>query len=81
MGRLAAISARDAMMDWLELPANLAALRRDPTVAMGRLFAHAHLSIKQAFRRSLEASGWTVEEAPEGYLLKRRHAIAKPLGE
>ena len=59
-------------MDWLEQPSNLEMLRGDPVAAMGRLFAHAHLAIKSAFRQNLEANNWMVDEAPEGYLLKRR---------
>jgi hypothetical protein len=33
---------------------------------------HAHEYIKRRFREKLEATGWEVKEAEEGYLLKRK---------
>ena len=46
MGRLAAFAARDALMTWLERPNALQELRANPVLALGQMFAHAHLAIK-----------------------------------
>ena len=46
VGRLAAFAARDALMAWLERPSALQELRNNPILALGQMFAHAHLAIK-----------------------------------
>ena len=75
VGKLAGVAGRDAIMAWLERPGSLDDFRGDPPGAMARLFAHAHLAIRAAFRLSLEQADWLVhEEEGDGYLVRRRHA-------
>jgi len=47
-------------------------LYTDPYACLVDSFVHAHECIKRRFREKLEAAGWEVAEAEEGYLLKRK---------
>uniref|UniRef100_A0A7S2RFN5 PPM-type phosphatase domain-containing protein n=1 Tax=Rhizochromulina marina TaxID=1034831 RepID=A0A7S2RFN5_9STRA len=75
IGRLAALTGRDHILQWLSDSGNVKVLRESPVESLGQLFESTHLAIKERFRVSLVEQGWQVEEVEEGgYLLKRRHA-------
>lgn len=50
-----------------------------PYETMVRAFYGAHQAIKREFKERLSKLGWEVEEAPEGYLTKRRGSMSAKL--
>jgi serine/threonine protein phosphatase PrpC len=70
VGKAAAEAGRRAMHDFLSQ--NCDRLFTEPYQCLVQAFENSHACIKMRFREKLEASGWEVMEAEEGYLLKRK---------
>ena len=69
VGKIAANSAQLKLREYFE--ANHQMLRINPYDCLVEAHEMAHRRIKTGFRDELEKDGYEVEEAPEGYLLKR----------
>jgi len=69
VGRIAANAARASLREYFD--ARFQMLRTNPYECLVEAHEVAHRRIKAAFREELEGEGYEVEEAPEGYLLKR----------
>mmetsp|Transcript_15325 Transcript_15325/g.24959 ORF Transcript_15325/g.24959 Transcript_15325/m.24959 type:complete len:440 (-) Transcript_15325:563-1882(-) len=72
LGELAAIVAREKMRTLFENPAILEQIATSPEDTLQRIFELAHLEIKERFHEKYRRMNWEVEEAEEGYLVKRR---------
>jgi hypothetical protein len=69
VGKIAANTANICLKDYFEN--NHQALRTNPYECLVTAHEIAHAKIKQGFKEVLEKEGYEIEEAPEGYLLKR----------
>lgn len=72
VGKIAANAAHLSLKEYFE--ANHHVLRINPYNCLVTAHECAHNKIKLGFREELEREGYEVEEAPEGYLLKRMPA-------
>lgn len=82
LGELAAKVARDFMKQELSKPEVLKELSARPEEIINALFEVAHDRIKQEFRQKVEEnSDCTVNETPEGYLIKRQRVRGQGRGE
>lgn len=73
LGQLAGATARDAFREYMGKAETFAKLREDPKTTCELAFQFAHDAIQKAFRDYYTNAGWNVSDAPEGYLLRRRH--------
>lgn len=73
LGQLAGATARDSLTEFLGNDEAFARLRSNPKETLDAAFQHVHDAIQAAFRKFYTENGWTVTEAAEGYLLRRRH--------
>mmetsp|Transcript_4326 Transcript_4326/g.4442 ORF Transcript_4326/g.4442 Transcript_4326/m.4442 type:complete len:451 (-) Transcript_4326:339-1691(-) len=70
VGKTASNAGRKFMVDYFE--AHMNDLMTKPYETLVEVFKGAHEHIKVAFRQKLTEQGFEVQDAPEGYLLKRK---------
>lgn len=75
VGKAAAMAGRDYFLQYFD--SHLSELMSDPYSTLVESFKGGHDYIKVAFRRQLEQQGWEIDEAPEGYLLKRKKGASQ----
>lgn len=75
VGKTAAMAGRDYFLQYFD--AHLSDLMSNPYPTLVESFIGGHDYIKTAFRRQLEQQGFEIDEAPEGYLLKRKKGSAQ----
>lgn len=70
VGKLAAESGKEFLITFFD--EHYGRIEADPVGCMTQALMQCHQHIKSRFRDELTRTGWEVNEAPEGYLLKRR---------